>query len=116
MSFDLDDKGDEIASGGLREHRDYVLLARMKEKGLNPENFEFYLKAFRYGMPPHGGWGFGPDRVVQKVPRLPNLWGGLLVPPDPVPLVAVPPIHRGGILFSGPPRFSLQGEGAGATK
>src|SRR2546427_656606 len=56
FSFDLEYKGDEMASGGQREHRYDVLLARIKEKGVNPENFEFYLKAFRYGMPPQGGW------------------------------------------------------------
>src|SRR6266511_6470563 len=71
-SFDLEYKGDEMASGGQREHRHDPLVARMKEKGLNPESFEFYLKAFRYGMPPHGGWGFGLDRFVQKLLDLPN--------------------------------------------
>ncbi len=73
---------DEMASGGQREHRYDVLLARMKEKGLNPENFEFYLKAFRYGMPPHGGWGFGLDRFVQKLLDLPNIREAILFPHD----------------------------------
>ncbi|HLQ42856.1 MAG TPA: aspartate--tRNA(Asn) ligase, partial [Thermoplasmata archaeon] len=82
LSFDLEYKGDEMASGGQREHRYDVLLARMKEKGLNPENFEFYLKAFRYGMPPHGGWGFGLDRFVQKLLDLPNIREAILFPHD----------------------------------
>ncbi len=86
-SFDLEYKGDEMASGGQREHRYDVLLARMKEKGLNPENFEFYLKAFRYGMPPHGGWGFGLDRFVQKLLDLPNIREAILFPRDRVRLV-----------------------------
>jgi aspartyl-tRNA synthetase len=81
-TFDLEYKGDEMASGGQREHRYEVLLARMKEKGLNPENFEFYLKAFRYGMPPHGGWGFGLDRFVQKLLDLPNIREAILFPHD----------------------------------
>ena len=87
LSFDLEYKGDEMASGGQREHRYDVLLARMKEKGLNPENFEFYLKAFRYGMPPHGGWGFGLDRFVQKLLDLPNIREAILFPRDRARLV-----------------------------
>ncbi len=86
-SFDLEYKGDEMASGGQREHRYDVLLARLKEKGLNPENFEFYLKAFRYGMPPHGGWGFGLDRFIQKLLDLPNIREAILFPHDRVRLV-----------------------------
>jgi len=87
LSFDLEYKGDEMASGGQREHRYDVHLARMKEKGLNPENFEFYLKAFRYGMPPHGGWGFGLDRFVQKLLDLPNIREAILFPRDRARLV-----------------------------
>src|SRR6266705_2564613 len=87
FSFDLEYKGDEMASGGQREHRYDVLLARMKEKALNPENFEFYLKAFRYGMPPHGGWGFGLDRFVQKLLDLPNIREAILFPRDRTRLV-----------------------------
>jgi len=86
-SFDLEFKGDEMASGGQREHRYDALVSRMKEMGLNPENFEFYLKAFRYGMPPHGGWGFGLDRFVQKLLDLPNIREAILFPRDRVRLV-----------------------------
>jgi aspartyl-tRNA synthetase len=86
-SFDLEYKGDEMASGGQREHRYDVLVSRMKAKGLNPENFEFYLKAFRYGMPPHGGWGFGLDRFVQKLLDLPNIREAILFPRDRTRLV-----------------------------
>ena len=81
-SFDLEYKGDEMASGGQREHRYDRLVARMRDIGLNPESFEFYLKAFRYGMPPHGGWGFGIDRFVQKVLDLPNIREAVLFPRD----------------------------------
>jgi len=86
-SFDLEYRGDEMASGGQREHRYDVLLSKMKQKGLNPENFEFYLKAFRYGMPPHGGWGFGLDRFIQKLLDLPNIREAILFPRDRVRLV-----------------------------
>jgi aspartyl-tRNA synthetase len=82
LSFDLELRGDEMASGGQREHRHEVLLARMKSRGLDPEDFGFYLKAFRYGMPPHGGWGFGIDRFVQKILDLPNVREAILFPRD----------------------------------
>jgi len=87
FSFDLEYKGDEMASGGQREHRYDLLMSKMKEKGLNPENFEFYLKAFRHGMPPHGGWGFGLDRFVQKILDLPNIREAILFPRDRTRLV-----------------------------
>jgi nondiscriminating aspartyl-tRNA synthetase len=87
FSFDLEYKGDEMASGGQREHRYEVLLGKMKEKGLDPRGFEFYLKAFRYGMPPHGGWGFGIDRFVQKLLDLPNIREAILFPRDRARLV-----------------------------
>jgi aspartyl-tRNA synthetase len=81
-SFDLEFKGDEMASGGQREHRHAVLLEKMREKGLDPAKFEFYLSPFRYGMPPHGGWGLGVDRLVQKVLDLPNVREAILFPRD----------------------------------
>ncbi len=70
-----------------REHRYDQLVQRIKEKGLNVENFEFYLKAFRYGMPPHGGWGFGLDRFVQKLLDLPNIREAILFPRDRTRLI-----------------------------
>ncbi len=87
FSFDLEYKGDEMASGGQREHRVDALVANLRAKGLNPESFEFYVKAFRYGMPPHGGWGFGVDRFVQKLLDLPNIREAILFPRDRVRLV-----------------------------
>jgi len=86
-SFDLELKGDEMASGGQREHRYDVLVQKMRDKGLDPASFEFYLKAFRYGMPPHGGWGLGLDRLVQKTLDLPNIREAILFPRDRVRLV-----------------------------
>ena len=87
FSFDLEYKGDEMASGGQREHRYDLLVANLKAKGLDPASFEFYLKAFRYGMPPHGGWGFGIDRFVQKLLDLPNIREAILFPRDRMGLV-----------------------------
>ncbi len=81
-SFDMMYKGTELASGGQREHRYDHLTKRMKKLKLNPANFEFYLKGFKYGMPPHGGWGFGIDRFVQKMLNLPNVREAVLFPRD----------------------------------
>jgi aspartyl-tRNA synthetase len=79
---DLGVRGQEIASGGKREHRMDVLTAQIEEAGLVPEEFEFYLKAFRYGMPPHGGFGYGVERLLQKVLGLPNIRETVLYPRD----------------------------------
>ncbi len=81
-SFDLDYKGIEITSGGQREHRPDKLMERMKKKGLDPEAFEHYLNAFKYGMPPHGGMGTGFDRVLQKMLDLENIRETILFPRD----------------------------------
>jgi len=81
-SFDMEYKGMEMASGGQREHRYGMLVERMKSFGLDPSNFDFYLKPFRFGMPPHGGWGFGIDRFIQQMLDLPNIREAVLFPRD----------------------------------
>ncbi len=85
--IDLDYKGLELASGGQREHRHDVLAKVMKEKGLNPKDFEFYLNAFKYGMPPHGGIGFGVDRFVKQLMNLSDVQEAILFPRTPEKLV-----------------------------
>jgi len=82
FSFDLDYRGQEISSGGQREHRYDRLVARMEKKGLNPDDFGFYLDAFKYGIPPHGGWGIGIDRLIVKMLDLPNVREAILFPRD----------------------------------
>ena len=81
--IDLDYKGMEMASGGQREHRFDVLVKVMKEKGLNPEDFTFYTDAFRWGMPPHGGIGFGTERLVMQILGLANVQEAILYPRTP---------------------------------
>ena len=81
-SFDLDYKGQEISSGGQREHRYDKLVERMRKKGLDPESFSHYLDAFKYGMPPHGGWGIGLERLLVKMLDLPNIREAILFPRD----------------------------------
>ena len=85
-SFDLDYRGQEISSGGQREHRYEKLVSRMEKKGLNPEDFGFYLDAFKYGMPPHGGWGIGIERLLVKMLDLSNIREAILFPRDPARL------------------------------
>ncbi|WP_194410644.1 aspartate--tRNA(Asn) ligase [Microbacterium cremeum] len=63
-SYDLLFKGVEITTGAQREHRVDVLVEQAKEKGLEPEHLDFYLDFFRYGAPPHGGFGMGLARVL----------------------------------------------------
>ncbi len=63
-SYDLIFNGTEISTGAQREHRIDVLVAQAKEKGLDPEELEFYLDFFRYGVPSHGGFGMGLARVL----------------------------------------------------
>ncbi|MEV8267192.1 aspartate--tRNA(Asn) ligase [Microbacterium sp. NPDC076911] len=63
-SYDLLFKGVEITTGAQREHRVEVLEAQAREKGLDPEHLDFYLDFFRYGVPPHGGFGMGLARVL----------------------------------------------------
>ena len=82
-SFDLVYKGVEIVTGGQREHRYNVLLSQCKEKGINPEAIDFYLKMFRYGAPPHGGFGLGLDRLVMLMLNLSNVREATLFPRDP---------------------------------
>jgi aspartyl-tRNA synthetase len=81
--FDFGYKGLELASGGQREHRVDILAKQIKDKGLNPKEFEFYLSAFRYGAPPHGGFGLGMDRLVQLICGLENVREAVLFPRDP---------------------------------
>ena len=72
-SYDLIFKGTEITTGAQREHRIEVLEAQVLEKGLELEGLNFYLDFFRYGSPPHGGFGKGLTRVVMLLLGLPNI-------------------------------------------
>ncbi|MBC7517673.1 MAG: aspartate--tRNA(Asn) ligase [Microbacteriaceae bacterium] len=72
-SYDLIFNGVEISTGAQREHRIDVLVEQAKAKGLDPEELDFYLDFFRYGVPPHGGFGMGLSRVLMLMLHLPNL-------------------------------------------
>ena len=81
-SFDLACKGVEMASGSQRIHDFELLKKRIKECDLEPKDFESYLKAFRYGMPPHGGFGFGIERFIMELLDIKNIRECILFPRD----------------------------------
>lgn len=72
-SFDLLWKGLEITTGAQREHRYPVLKQQALEKGLSLELIQFYLDFFRFGVPPHGGFGFGLSRTLLNLLDLHNV-------------------------------------------
>jgi len=79
-SFDLLFRGVEIATGAQREHRLKILQEQAKEKGVKIP--EIYESIFRFGAIPHGGVGFGLDRITQRMLNLDNVREGLLLPRD----------------------------------
>lgn len=81
-SFDLEFKGREIISGSQRIHDYDLLVQRIKAKGLRVESFSSYLEAFKYGMPPHGGFGMGIERFLMLLLDLPNIREAVLFPRD----------------------------------
>jgi len=81
-SFDLLFKGVEIATGGQRIHDYNQLILNIKRHRLNPEDYEDYLEIFRLGMPPHGGWGLGSERILQKSLNLQSIKEAILFPRD----------------------------------
>jgi len=81
-SFDLIYKGLEITTGGQRIHDYEMLKANIIKFGLVPENFKFYLDSFKYGMPPHGGFAIGLERLTMKILGLSNIREATLLPRD----------------------------------
>lgn len=72
-SFDLLYRGIEITTGAQREHRIEILKKQAVEKGLSLESIDFYLNFFRYGVPPHGGYGFGLTRFLMRLFNVDNI-------------------------------------------
>jgi nondiscriminating aspartyl-tRNA synthetase len=72
-SYDLVWRGLEITTGAQREHRIDELEEQVREKGMQPEELGEYLDFFRYGVPPHGGFGMGLARVIMLMLHQPNL-------------------------------------------
>ncbi|MDP2837694.1 MAG: aspartate--tRNA(Asn) ligase [Candidatus Moranbacteria bacterium] len=81
-TFDLLFRGLEIASGGQRIHSVSQLTASIEKKGLRLDDFKHYIDIFRFGVPPHGGWGLGSERIVQKILNLGSIKEAVLYPRD----------------------------------
>ena len=80
--FDLNYGRDEMTSGGAREHRVDVLEQNLRNMGLDPEDFTFYTDGFRYGAPPHAGWGLGVARLLMVLTGAGNVREVVLFPRD----------------------------------
>ena len=80
--FDLMHPRMELVSGGQREHRRERLIEGFERQGLDPEAFEYYTEMFRYGVPPHAGWGLGAERLLMTMLDLDNIREAVLFPRD----------------------------------
>jgi nondiscriminating aspartyl-tRNA synthetase len=81
---DLLFRGLEIVTLSMREHRYERLIAQLKANGGDPNSpgYAPLLSAYRYGMPPHGGWGWGLERMVEKILGLNSVKEAALFPRD----------------------------------
>lgn len=81
-SFDLMYGSLELSSGSTRIHDKSELTERMKKQGLNTDAFDFHLKVFDYGMPPHAGFGMGLERLIMSMCGVDNIRDAVLFPRD----------------------------------
>lgn len=82
-TFDLLCAGTEITSGGQRRHTYESMIEGILAKEMDPANFEDYLSIFKFGMPPHGGFGMGLERLTMTLLKLKNIRETSLFPSDP---------------------------------
>lgn len=82
LSYDLLFRGLEILSGSQRVNDYDQLVEIIKERKMNPYDFEMYLQAFKYGMPPEGGFSFGLERITMNLLKLKNIREASLFPRD----------------------------------
>ncbi len=80
--FDLMHPTMELVSGGQREHRHEQLVDGFKQQGLDPASFEYYTSMFKYGMPPHAGFGMGAERLLMTMLDRENIREVVLFPRD----------------------------------
>ncbi len=81
-AFDMMHPRMELSSGAQRVHDPELLRERITAQGLNADGFDFYLKAFKYGMPPHSGWGVGAERLLMTMLGIENIREVVLFPRD----------------------------------
>ena len=82
LSFDLLFRGLEINSGSQRIHDYDEMVKKIESRGMKPELFSFYLQAFKYGLPPHGGCSTGLERITARMLNLPNVKEASVFPRD----------------------------------
>lgn len=82
FGFDLLFRGLEVTTGSQRIHDYHMLVENIRNFGLNPENFSFYLEIFQYAVPPHGGLAIGAERLTQQLLGLKNIREASLFPRD----------------------------------
>jgi nondiscriminating aspartyl-tRNA synthetase len=82
QSFDLLFRGLEITTGGQRLHKRSELEAALKKRGIEPQDFESHLRLFEFGMPPHGGFAIGAERLTAQILGLGNIREATLYPRD----------------------------------
>ena len=82
-SVDLIMKDSELSSGGQREHRYEKIIQQVKEKGMSLESVEWFTKFFKYGVPPHGGFNIGIERLTQQILDIKNIREAVLFPRTP---------------------------------
>lgn len=82
LSYDLLFRGLEILSGSQRVNDYQELITAIKDRDMDPANFEMYLQTFKYGMPPEGGFSFGLERITMKLLELGNVREASLFPRD----------------------------------
>lgn len=81
-SFDLMHTTMELCSGAQRIHMYDLLKQQIESKGLDADGFDFYLKSFKFGMPPHAGWGIGCERLIMTMLGVENIRDVVLFPRD----------------------------------
>ena len=81
-SFDLMYGPLEISSGSTRISNKEILVNRMKKKGLNLNSFDYHLRIFNYGVPPHSGCGLGLERLLMTLTKIDNIRDAILYPRD----------------------------------
>lgn len=82
-SVDLILRGVELSSGGQREHRYEKIMAQISEKGVPAEGLRWFTDAFKFGVPPHGGFALGIERLTASLLNLSNLREAALFPRAP---------------------------------
>jgi nondiscriminating aspartyl-tRNA synthetase len=80
--FDLLFRGVEVTTGGQRLHRRAELEAALRRRGIDPADFEYHLRMFDLGMPPHGGLAIGLERLTSQILGLKNIREATLYPRD----------------------------------